>query len=255
MKSPVDHEDAKEINIPFWSENPNILFHPQYLYEFFPTMGMSYSQRLNAVSRMVVILTILALVFSGNPLRTAIFGLISLASVYFMYRFYFLERERNEDRKKNVETFESTLDSSNSPAIAALTEKGKGLDKTKVFDVPTSKNPFSNVLVSDYGSNPNKLPAPPAYNASTKTKILESAKQAVVEANPGQPDIADKLFKDLGEQFVFEQSLRPFYSTAITTIPNDQEAFSDFCYGSMISCKEGNMFACARNMSHRQTMM
>jgi hypothetical protein len=34
------------------------------------------------------------------------------------------------------------------------------------------------------------------------------------------------------------------------TIPNDQGAFAEFCYGSMISCKEGNNFACARNMSH-----
>ena len=70
----------------------------------------------------------------------------------------------------------------------------------------------------------------------------------VIEQNPGQPDIADKLFTDLGEQFVFEQSLQPFYSNSATTIPNDQAGFADFCYGSMVSCKEGNLFACARNL-------
>ena len=58
-----------------------------------------------------------------------------------------------------------------------------------------------------------------------------------------------KLFKDLGDQYIFEQSLRPFNSTSSTTIPNDQGAFADFCYGSMVSCKEGNMFACARNLA------
>jgi hypothetical protein len=79
--------------------------------------------------------------------------------------------------------------------------------------------------------------------------ILKQAKLMVVESNPEQPDIADKLFRDLGEQLVFEQSLRPFYSTASTTIPNDQSSFAEFCYGSMISCKEGNSFACARNLS------
>ena len=51
----------------------------------------------------------------------------------------------------------------------------------------------------------------------------------------------------MGSNFEFEQSLRPFHSTPSTTIPNDQGAFAEFCYGSMISCKEGNEFACARN--------
>jgi hypothetical protein len=81
--------------------------------------------------------------------------------------------------------------------------------------------------------------------------ILTQAKSLVQKLNPNQPNISDKLFRDLGEQFVFEQSLRPFYSNASTTIPNDQSAFADFCYGNMISCKEGNLFACARNNASR----
>ena len=61
----------------------------------------------------------------------------------------------------------------------------------------------------------------------------------------------DKLFKDLGEQYTFEQSLRQFHSNPNTRIPNDQKSFAEFCYGNMVSCKEGNLFACARNkMNH-----
>lgn len=41
--------------------------------------------------------------------------------------------------------------------------------------------------------------------------------------------------------------MRQFYSTANTTIPNDQGGFAEFCYGDMISAKEGNMFASVRN--------
>ena len=118
-----------------------------------------------------------------------------------------------------------------------------------MFDEPTSENPFSNVMMSDYDYNPNKKPAPPAFNKNVNETILEEAKQLVVKSNPNQPDIADKLFKDLGEQYVFEQSLRPFHSNPSTTIPNDQQAFAEFCYGSMVSCKEGNPFACARNLT------
>jgi len=113
---------------------------------------------------------------------------------------------------------------------------------------PESHNPLGNVMLTDYDYNPNKKPAPPSYTDSVENDILTQAKKMVVEANPGQPDIADKLFGDLGDDFTFQQSMQPFYSTASTTIPNDQGAFADFCYGNMISAKEGNMFASQRNM-------
>jgi hypothetical protein len=121
---------------------------------------------------------------------------------------------------------------------------------TDVFTTPDSSNPFSNVLITDYDYNPNKKPAPPSYNQTINNEILTQAKQFVDEANPDHPGLSEKLFKDLGEQLEFEQSLRPFHSNPATTIPNDQGAFADFCYGSMISAKEGNKFAAARNMSH-----
>lgn len=132
------------------------------------------------------------------------------------------------------------------PALEVL--KGYPMNATETFDKPSSDNPFSNVLLPDYEYNTKKKPAPPAFNQNVNATILEQAKQLVIDQNPGQTDIADKLFTDLGEQFVFEQSLQPFYSAPATTIPNDQAGFADFCYGSMVSCKEGNLFACARNL-------
>ena len=117
-----------------------------------------------------------------------------------------------------------------------------------VFDKSTPDNPFSNVLIPDYEYNTDKKPAPPAFNSTVNNTILEQAKQLVSELNPGQPDISDKLFKDLGEQYVFEQSLRQFNSNPSTTIPNDQQGFAEFCYGSMVSSHDGNPFALARNL-------
>ena len=138
------------------------------------------------------------------------------------------------------------------PGLAVINDPSynkKGpLVKKEVFDTVTSQNPFSNVLLPDLEYNPHKKPAPPAYVADINNTILTNAKQTVKELNPDQPDIADKLFKDLGEQLEFEQSMRNFYSNPSTTIPNDQAAFAEFCYGGMISCKEGNLFACARNL-------
>ena len=117
-----------------------------------------------------------------------------------------------------------------------------------MFDDSTSSNPYANVLLTDYDMNPNKKPAPPAGTEQIYRNILSQAKQTVIELNHEQPDIADKLFKDLGENLEFEQSMRNFSSNPSTTIPNDQTAFAEFCYGGMISCKEGNAFSCARNL-------
>lgn len=140
------------------------------------------------------------------------------------------------------------------PSLTALAQDTLKANKIgasmNVFDTPSSKNPLSNVLVTDYLANPKKRPAPPLSQSLVQDQLLHNAKLLVNEANPGQADISDKLFKSLNEQLSFEQSLRPFHSNPSTTIPNDQGAFAEFCYGNMKSCKEGNLFACARNTSH-----
>jgi hypothetical protein len=224
-------ETIKTKEIPFWSENPNILFNKDYIFEFFPTDDMSYSQKLNAISRTIILLTIISYAYS-QQIRILIIGIITMAAIYFLHLY------RMQERKK-IEQFEN-------PALEVL--KNAKFDATGIFDTPTSNNPFSNVLLPDIDFNPDKKPAPPIYSENTKTAILDSAKQLVAEANPGQLDIVDKLFTDLGDKLVFEQSMQQFVSNPSTTIPNDQAAFAEFCYGNMISCKEGNEFACARNL-------
>jgi hypothetical protein len=225
--------------IPFWAENPNVIFQQQYFFEFFPSENMTYSQKLNAVSRMIIYLTFFIFIFTKS-IRLLIISLITLSSIYFLYNHQKQEKRKLEN--KNLENFTSSV------AKDVLEQNNIEL-QGNVFATPTSINPFSNVLISDYDYNVNKKPAAPSFNTNVNNDILIQAKQLVSEANPDQPDISDKLFKDLGEQFVFEQSLRPFHSNPSTTIPNDQQGFAEFCYGSMVSCKEGNMFACARNLA------
>jgi len=214
--------------IPFWGEDPNILLQS---FELFPVDSMTYNQNLNAITRLVILITILGFIFTRN-FKLIIIAIITLAAIFVLFTI----QKKGKESFKNVTT--------------DLIKKSKNPPNYQnTFDQPSSTNPFSNVLIPDYEFNPDKKPAPPSFNMNTNNDILNKAKQTVSELNPGQPDISDKLFRDLGEQYVFEQSLRPFYSTASTTIPNDQQAFAEFCYGSMISCKEGNPFACARNLS------
>jgi hypothetical protein len=56
------------------------------------------------------------------------------------------------------------------------------------------------------------------------------------------------LFSTLGDSFEFEDfAQHTFFATPNTTIPNDQHGFAEFCYGDMVSGKEGNDFALMRN--------
>ena len=233
----------KPESIPFWTENPNVLFQQPYILEFFPIDTMTYEQKLNAVSRTVILLTIISLII--NPtIRILMVGAVTLGAVFVMYFFHEKERKKVAGKKMDKgdkEGFEGA-------GLAYYTENNLPVP-TDLFTSPDSSNPFSNVLMTDYDYNPNKKPAPPAFNQTISSQILGQAKKLVNDANPDQPDLSDKLFKDLGEHLMFEQSLRPFHSNPGTTIPNDQGAFADFCYGSMISCKEGNKFACARNLT------
>lgn len=234
----------KEKSAPFWSENPNILFQNEYMFEFFPVDSMTFSQKLNALSRSIIILSLIGYFFTQNSTFILVLG-ITLFAIHLYFLNINNETKKNENKHLNTEGFDS-------PGLAIINDpsynKNMILKRDEVFDKTTSQNPFSNVLLTDLEYNVHKKPAPPAYSNDINNQILASAKQTVKELNPDQPDIADKLFKDLGEQMEFEQSMRNFYSNPNTTVCNDQAAFAEFCYGGMISCKEGNLFACARNL-------
>jgi len=218
---------------PFWTDNPNILLRFPDITEFFPDDSMSYTQKLNAITRTVILMTLLGIIWTNN-IFLIIIGAFTLGAIWILYK------NKVTEPVKKVHFNESFKN----PTTELLKNP-----PSDVFDTGTSSNPFSNVLIPDYEYNVNQKPAPPSYNEDTNETIIKSAKQLVMELNPDQPDIADKLFRDLGEQLLFEQSLRPFVSNPATTIPNDQQAFAEFCYGSMVSCKEGNNFACARNLA------
>jgi hypothetical protein len=234
---------------------------------------MTLAQKLNAMTRSLLVLTLIALFFTHHPTRLLFISLMSMVGIWGMYEYY-------HGSKKEYEGFNnsSTNGPTNGSSLSYLDEYGNARDivldggrynpratedslygnrgagsnndAVPTYQQPTPENPFGNVMVTDYEDNPHKLSAPPASHVVVQNLIQQTAKQMVQEVNPGQPNIGDKLFRDINEQLSFEQSMRPFHSNAATTIPNDQGAFAQFCYGDMISCKEGNLVACSRNTGH-----
>jgi hypothetical protein len=103
-------------------------------------------------------------------------------------------------------------------------------------------NPMNNVLMQDYKYNPMKTAEPKEYSEQQESSINEKTKQFILQENKGNAQIGD-LFKNQGDKFQFEQSLRPFYTNPVTTV--DQSEYKDFlkyCYGVLPSDKPLRIF-------------
>jgi len=243
--SPSPSARLKKKIIPFWTEDPNILVKPAYMMEFFPIDSMSFNQKLNSITRTVVVLTAVSYLFTNNT-RIVSVAVMTIFAIFFLH--YAKSRESSDEGFHNDE--HSTLDEM-ARHSRLYNYKGPIIDVEgnfdETFDQPTASNPLSNVLLTDYDYNPKKKPAPPAFTKQGVEDIAENAKKMVQEMHPDQPDIVGKLYNDINTNLEHEQSMRQFYSTSNTTIPNDQAGFAEFCYGDMISAKEGNKFALTRD--------
>jgi len=231
IESTINHVDVikRKWVVPFWTEDPNVLFQT---WQLFPVPSSTENENLNAITRSAILLTLFGFIATGR-LSVVLVGLLT---VFFIFVYHYLMQI-----KRQRESFE------NPSSESALLEELRKHPPEITFDRPTPLNPFCNVLNSDIQNKPDKPPAPPIDNVKTQADILQAAKDVLIQSHPNFPDIDKRLLQHLGDQYEFEQSLQPFYSNPGTTIPNDQQSFAEFCYGSMISCKEGNLFACARN--------
>ena len=211
----------------YWINDIPELYNQDKLLHILPKKENSIEENFNAVSRLVIIISILGLLFKGiNYLFSGIFTL-ALISVYYNYQ-----------KKISKETFVDDVSTSN-------VQKKK---KFNLYHPVKSNNPMGNVLLTDITDNPTRKAAPPSYVKKVEEKINDNTKDMIKDNNKSfnKEDLTNKLFKDLGDNYNFEESMINFYSNPATTIPNDQKGFADFCYGDMPSCKEGDDFACAK---------
>lgn len=228
----------------FWGKDPNVLL--QYPAELFPSTHMSYIQNVNALTRLIIIVSIIAFIASKN-IRIIIATILTLGAIYLLVEQKNKETSIMNIAKAHQENFEAAAQAS--PALDYLRQNNMLMKQTDVFEPVNENNPFGNVLMTDYDYNPNKKPAPPSYNEDVGSSIVNKTKDMVQSLHPDFPGMSDKLFSQSGDSYLLERSLRQFASNPSTTIPNDQTGFAEFLYGSMISCKEGNRFACARNLA------
>lgn len=215
----------------FWISEPTILFNSNYIFELFPKEYMSREQKLNAITRLVFILTILGYLITQN-IKMMITGIITIGIIILLYKLEIIKSNTSNKKKVNLEGF---------------TNPNYINENKKNHTLPTAKNPVMNVLLTEINDDPNRNSALPAYNSNVEKEINDNVK-LLIKNNLGDNNIVDeRLFREISDNFGFEQSMRNFYATPNTKIPNDQEAFANFCYGDMISCKDGDALACSKN--------
>ena len=194
----------------FWINDPTILLNRDHISQVWISPKMSFEEKLNAITRLVSLLTIAGFILMQN-INFIWVGMLTLLLIVIYYN----------TNTVTVEQFEK--------------------QNPKHHTVPTAANPMMNVLLPELNGNPKRKSALKSYLADTEKTINQKVKQTISK------NVDPSIFKGINNELEFEYSMRNFYTTANTTIPNDQEGFGDFCYGNMISAKEGNIVALARH--------
>tara|TARA_B110000858_G_scaffold64565_1_gene74794 strand:+ start:1488 stop:2177 length:690 start_codon:yes stop_codon:yes gene_type:complete len=216
------------MNTNIWFNDPTVLLNKHQMNQLWPTENMSRNEKINAITRLIIILSILGYLLT-NAINFFLTGFVTLGVIVFLY--YAKESQPTTEPK---EAF------TNPSVYKALKSN---------FTNPTEKNPLMNVLLPEISENPNRKRAAPAYNRAVEKSINEKTEDFIVSNFDDDPKIKKRLFSNLGDSFEFEEfGQYQFFAKPNTTVPNDQHAFAEFCYGDMPSAKEGNEFALAKNL-------
>lgn len=184
----------------FWIDQPKLLFHSNYIHEIWMYPRMNMNQKLNALTRLIIVLSLLGFICFNRSIFLVI-GMILIGAIVLMYK-----------RKGIFEGMENT------PIILP-------------------NNPLNNVLMSDYKENPKLAPSHPEYTDKLENSINQSALTSIFKLNTNNKDIL-KGFEGSQSKFEFEQSMRPFYTNPVNSV--DQIEYGDFlkyCFGQLPSDK------------------
>jgi hypothetical protein len=250
---------------PFWLNEPTILFNKKYISSVWPSENMSSVEKLNAISRFVIVASLLGYLITLN-LKIILIAVVTLAVIAILFSV-----QRNQQAKDTSTNDDSGKGNGSENGNGKGNGNGNAKDtKSKQnikegfanamlynelqseYTKPQENNPMMNVLLPEISYDPNRSEAAPAYNSEVEKDLNNKTKDYVVDTTFGDGTkkqreyIRRKLFSDIGDNYGYDFSMRNFYTNPNTTIPNDQGGFANFCFGDMISAKEGNSQALGR---------
>lgn len=207
----------------FWLNDPTILINKDRLFEIFPSADMTFEEKLNSVVRLAMYYSIVMWLVQRNSIH--LYVLIFVLGLTFIIYNY----QDNIIVKLTDEQIIEQLD----PSVA-VNKKDIIIDKDKqeFCMKPTTNNAFGNVLLTDYTDQPNR----PRACSMDDPEIAELTEKFFDQG----------LYKNADDIFNNKNSQRQFFTNPATTIPNDRESFTDFCFSGMKSCRDGDSAKCYR---------
>ena len=228
------------MTIQFWSNDPTVLFNKNYIFELWPTTTMCYEQKLNAITRLIIIITILGYILTMSN-RILLVGILTLLGIFVLFKMRKQKITKEMINEGFVVQGNEVTGLNNRKSDSIFNPVTLDAVLRTEFKEGNKKNPFSNVLLTQIMDEPNRKSAPPSFNVDVDEDITKNVKRAVQMMNPEIKNSNKQLYGDLWERFELDQSDRAFYSTANTQVePGDQGAYSKFLYGEMLSGKESN---------------
>ncbi len=234
-------------NTIIWINDPTILLNKDHVFDLWPVKAMCFEAKLNAITRLIILLTILGFILTGST-KILLVGVITIAVILVLY-----QNKKNKIIAQVMPVSEGFKSGNGGVTIgddsqlAAPTGGEKIINPENLdtflkseFKIGTKKNPFSNVLLTDIMDEPNRKAAPPSFNVDVDEDITKNTKRMVQYLNPGIKNTNKQLFSSLTDNFYLDNSLRVWNATPNTKVANDQGAFMNFLYGDMYSSKEDN---------------
>lgn len=105
----------------FWFQHPSVLVED---FELWPQDGMSFTRKLNAISRLIIVLSIIGFLYTKKT-HMLLVGAVTLGVIIFLHQ------QKTELKKQEGFTIQDIIPSNNT------------------FYKPNAKNPLSNVLLTE----------------------------------------------------------------------------------------------------------
>lgn len=232
----------------FWFDDFTVLY-KDYV-SFFPKENTTRIEQLNAIARFSIYLFILILCFGTydtNNVTWLYLPIFLLFITIFLYKTVDMKADNivttdkdgkiisNADLKEGVEVGKYRSDD--------ITHDYMNDTNVDSCQRPTDENPFMNVLLSDYETNPFKKPA---------CKYDFEIEDGLTISDDARNKFNKTLFRNMDDIFEKKNSQRTYMSTPATTIPNNQAKFARWCYRIPETCKE-NQKNCLRYENVRYT--
>ena len=205
---------------PFWYDDIWVLVDSSKIKKYIPLKSFSKNEKLNAIVRLSIYVSIFFVILSGN------YNYFFIAIFFFILTLLInsIDTEKKViNNKKNIENY-NNLKKDNDLSNHNI----KVDDYIEECVLPTDNNPFMNVLPTD------KRERKKACSDKKIKKLVDNK-------------FSKGIFKNINSVYDRENSQREFYTMPSTTIPNNQTDLANWLYNTPKTCKEGNGNQCVAN--------